>query len=332
MTFDQLKTFIEEKMRMSHIYQPVMLMTLLERGGKAFVRDIAASILSHDESQLEYYEKITKEMVGRVLRNRQVVQKDGQTFELIDFDRLTSEEAAQLTRLCQEKLDEFKKSRGDAIWQHRTLSDGYISGTIRYEILKRAKFRCELCGISAKVKALEVDHIVPRNKGGSDDSSNLQALCYSCNSMKRDRDDTDFRKVVESYQHRDESCIFCNMPHEGVVVQNELCFAIKDKFPVTPGHALVIPKRHAAEYFDLGQPELNCIRLLLGEMRQRIRESDDSVTGFNVGINCGESAGQTVFHCHVHLIPRRVGDVVSPAGGVRHVMPGIGDYLNHDQT
>ena len=77
MTFDQLKTFIEEQMRMSHIYQPVMLLTLLERGGKASVRDIAANILLHDESQIEYYEKITKEMVGRVLRNRQIVRKDG---------------------------------------------------------------------------------------------------------------------------------------------------------------------------------------------------------------------------------------------------------------
>lgn len=83
------------------------------------------------------------------------------------------------------------------------MSEGYISGTIRYEVLKRAKFRCELCGVSAEIKALEVDHIVPRNKGGSDDPSNFQALCYSCNAMKRDRDDTDFRKVVESYQHRE---------------------------------------------------------------------------------------------------------------------------------
>ena len=305
-----------------------MLMTLLDRGGKASVREIAASILAHDESQLEYYEKITKEMVGRVLRNRQVVQKDGQMFELIDFDRLTSEQAAELTRLCQEKLDEFKQSRGAAIWQHRKLSEGYISGTIRYEILKRAKFRCELCGISAEIKALEVDHIVPRNKGGSDDPSNLQALCYSCNSMKRDRDDTDFRKIIDSYEHREAGCVFCDIPQEGVVLQNELCIAVEDKFPVTPGHMLVITRRHAADYFDLVQPELNCIRSLLGDLRQQLRESDDSVMGFNVGINCGQAAGQTVFHCHVHLIPRRLGDADRPEGGVRHVMPGKGHYID----
>jgi hypothetical protein len=97
--------------------------------------------------------------------------------------------------------------------------------------LKRAKFRCELCGVSAEIKALEVDHIVPRNKGGSDDPSNFQALCYSCNAMKRDRDDTDFRRIVEAYQYRAAGCPFCEIPQDRVVLENELCFAVADKHP-----------------------------------------------------------------------------------------------------
>ncbi len=96
------------------------------------------------------------------------------------------------------------------------------SGTLRYEVLKRAKFHCELCGISAKEKALEVDHIVPRSKGGEDDISNLQALCYSCNSMKRDRDDTDFREVRESYAVREAGCPLCKMPKKRVVAEQPL--------------------------------------------------------------------------------------------------------------
>jgi ATP adenylyltransferase len=202
MNFDQLKVFIGKSMRMSHIYQPVMLMTLLMKGGRASVRDIATSILVHDESQIDYYEAITKEMVGRVLRNHHVVKKVGNEFELLDVSSLTAAQVTELIGLCQKKLDDFKEQRGARIWQHRTVSEGYISGTIRYEVLKQAKFRCELCGISAAIKALEVDHIVPRNNGGSDDPSNFQALCYSCNAMKRDRDDTDFRNVLDSYQHR----------------------------------------------------------------------------------------------------------------------------------
>jgi len=329
MDFVELKTFIEKSMRMSHIYQPVMLMTLLEKSGKASVRDIATSILIHDESQIEYYEAITKEMVGRVLRKRHVAEKAGMDFELIDFNRLSSEQVTELIGLCRAKLKDFKDRRGARIWQHRKLSEGYISGTIRYDVLKRAKFRCELCGISAEMKALEVDHIVPRNKGGSDDPSNFQALCYSCNAMKRDRDDTDFRKVVESYQHREQGCIFCDVTPERIVLQNELCFVVADKFPVTPGHTLIIPKRHVADYFDLGQPELNAVHLLLEQLKRQLRESDPMVKGFNVGINCGETAGQTVLHCHIHLIPRREGDVENPAGGIRHLIPGKGNYSNN---
>ena len=94
------------------------------------------------------------------------------------------------------------EQRGDRIWSHRKKSSGYVSGTLRYEVLKGAKFRCELCGISAQEKALEVDHIVPRNSGGKDDLSNLQALCYSCNAMNRYRDDTDLRQIADSYKVR----------------------------------------------------------------------------------------------------------------------------------
>lgn len=120
---------------------------------------------------------------------------------------------------------------------------------MRYKILKRAKFRCELCGISAEPKALEVDHIVPRNSGGTDDESNLQSLCYSCNSMKRDRDDTDFREVNLSYENRETGCLFCEMPKERIIAENELAYTVYVAFPVTNLHTLVIPKRHISDFF-----------------------------------------------------------------------------------
>ena len=96
---------------------------------------------------------------------------------------------------------------------------------------------------------------------------------------------------------------------------------------MTPQHLLVIPKRHALDYFHLYQPELNSINRLLESHRQRLLRSDSAITGFNIGMNCGSSAGQTIMHCHVHLIPRRVGDVPEPEGGVRHVIPGRGNYI-----
>jgi ATP adenylyltransferase len=307
-------------MRMAHVYQPVMLIELLANGGSADVEDIARSLLNHDKSQLQYYEQITKNMVGKVLtKNRCITEKDKNTYSLPHFDELSKGEINELISLCQTKIDEYIDKRGRKIWEHRTKSSGYISGTIRYEVFKRAKFRCELCGVSAEDKALEADHILPRNGGGSDDISNLQALCYSCNAMKRDRDNTDFRGIADSYANREAGCIFCEHDRP-VIAENELAIAFRDGFPVTPLHTLVIPKRHVADYFDLYQPELNAINQLLQRLKSDIVNEDDTVTGFNVGINAGESAGQTVLHCHVHLIPRRDGDVDDPRGGVRGVI------------
>ena len=271
---------------------------------------------------MDYYRQITKNMVGKVLtKNRSITEKYGDSYSLPRFRELTPEQITQLEQLCQAKIDEYIAKRGDAIWSHRTKSAGYISGTIRYEVLKRAKFRCELCGISAAEKALEVDHIVRRNTGGSDDISNLQSLCYSCNAMKRDRDDTDFRSVIDSYADRDAKCVFCQLPTERMVAENELAIAFRDLYPVTEGHTIVIPKRHVSDFFDLYQPERNAIQALLEQQRQVLQESDSSLTAFNIGINAGADAGQTVFHCHYHLIPRRKGDCADPRGGVRGVIP-----------
>lgn len=311
---------------MSHIYQPVMLMTLLRNNGECAETEIAKSILTHDQSQIEYYEKITRDIVGKVLRKRDIVSRDGKTYQLNDYEKLSPEEIDQLINVCEEKLESYLVKRGRSIFQHRKKSAGYISGTLKYEVLKRAQFHCELCGISADKKALEVDHIVPRNKGGSDDPSNLQALCYSCNAMKRDRDDTDFRNIRASYEHKEEGCIFCFSTSREIISENELAYARYDKFPVTDLHALIIPKRHISSYFDLSRPELNACDNLLREMKRKIEQADKSVEGFNIGINNGESAGQTIFHCHIHLIPRRRGDVENPRGGVRNVVAGKGNY------
>ena len=326
MTYKQLADFIHNRMRMSHVYQPVMLMVLLQNHGRCSTTQIARSILAHDESQVEYYEDVTKNMVGRVLKRHGIVEKEGGGYSLIGYESLDERQVENLIELCESKLDEYKARRGKRIWQHRRVSAGYISGTLRYEVLKRARFRCELCGVSADVRALEVDHILPRNRGGTDDPDNLQALCYSCNSMKRDRDATDLREVRESYEYREPECPFCEMPKDRVVHETELAYAVRDAFPVTPLHTLVIPKRHVQGYFELGRPELNACQRLLEQQKEAIEQADASVKAFNIGVNGGEAAGQTVFHCHLHLIPRRRGDVEDPRGGVRNVIPGKGAY------
>lgn len=121
-------------------------------------------------------------------------------------------------------------------------------------------------------------------------------------------------------------CLFCTIPLERVVLHNELAYAILDGFPVTEGHALVIPRRHVQDYFGLTHEELAACHELLHALRRDAIAQDETVQGFNIGMNAGEVAGQTVFHCHTHLIPRRAGDVENPRGGVRHLIPGKGAY------
>ncbi len=120
-----------------------------------------------------------------------------------------------------------------------------------------------------------------------------------------------------------EKCLFCERQEDEKrwIASNELCFAIEDANPVTKGHTLVIPRRHEADYFLLSDAERAAIEALLAKRRQELLAGDATIAGFNIGVNVGAAAGQTVFHCHIHLIPRRVGDVAEPRGGVRGVIP-----------
>jgi diadenosine tetraphosphate (Ap4A) HIT family hydrolase/DNA-binding transcriptional ArsR family regulator len=307
-----------------------MLKVLLENSGEASVDQIASALLTYDQSQVEYYGKRTKQMVGKVLTKNGVVEpiRSGRATKgyRLNSEALTEAQRASLIAKCDKSISDYLDKRGDRIWQHRASESGYVSGSTRHNVLKRAKYRCELCGAHETQVALHVDHIMPRSKGGPDDLSNFQALCQTCNTNKRAEDDTDFRGILDSYSDRDADCVFCNNCAGRIIAENELCFAIRDGFPVTDLHTLIIPKRHVADYFDLYQPELNAIHDLLSRQRQSIMHEDKTVTGFNVGINAGKSAGQTVFHVHIHLIPRRNGDVEEPRGGIRGVIPRKQSY------
>ena len=122
-------------------------------------------------------------------------------------------------------------------------------------------------------------------------------------------------------------CIFCHIQTEKDFIEsNELVLAFYDAYPVTKYHTLIIPKRHVANYFELDKLELEAIYKLLHKQKVRLQKMDNLITGFNIGINIGEDAGQTIFHVHVHLIPRRSGDMQEPKGGVRGVIPSKQKY------
>ena len=329
-SFTRIKDYIQRRMRMSHIYQPVMLMELLKLGGTAHKQDIATAFLSFDQSQVDYYQVVVGNMPGKVLRKNGMVDpgpRGSGLYSLKGFESLNGEEVEALKELCQVKLEEYIEKRGQRIWAHRDHTRRDIPGTIRYEVLKRAQRRCELCGVSDEVRALEVDHIVPKSLGGPDSLDNYQALCDTCNAQKGNKDDTDFRGWEAQYAHREEGCLFCELPDSiTVLAENELARVLKDNYPVSPGHCLIIPKRHVTDWFSMNQAELNACNRLLAAQKARIEAEDAAVTGFNLGANCGGSAGQSVFHAHIHLIPRRDGDQDNPRGGVRRIFPEKADY------
>lgn len=114
------------------------------------------------------------------------------------------------------------------------------------------------------------------------------------------------------------SCIFCEYSKEEYIAENDLCFAIFDKFPVNEGHALIIPKRHFQNYFDATKEEIAAMYDLSHEIKKII---DDKYRpdGYNVGVNVNHEGGQTIMHLHMHIIPRYKGDIEDPRGGIRRI-------------
>jgi diadenosine tetraphosphate (Ap4A) HIT family hydrolase len=124
-------------------------------------------------------------------------------------------------------------------------------------------------------------------------------------------------------------CPFCSLIEDRVVLDNAYAIAIRDGFPVSPGHTLIIPKRHVASFFEITDAERNDLMSLLAAARDDL-EREFQPASYNVGINDGPAAGQTVPHLHIHLIPRYDGDADDPRGGVRWVIPGKAAYWAKD--
>ena len=116
-------------------------------------------------------------------------------------------------------------------------------------------------------------------------------------------------------------CLFCNIKQSGCAHENDLAYASYDSYPVSKHHCLIIPKRHIKNYFDLSNEELIECNNLIKIIKNEIIDKDKAVKGFNLGTNIGQISGQSILHCHFHLIPRREGDVENPQGGVRSVIP-----------
>ena len=123
----------------------------------------------------------------------------------------------------------------------------------------------------------------------------------------------------------DKNCPFCGLKSDRIISESDHTITIRDGFPVSEGHTLIIPKRHVQSFFDLKAIEKAAILQALDEAKEAL-DKEFSPDGYNIGINDGEAAGQTVMHLHVHLIPRYKGDTEDPRGGVRHIFPEKAKY------
>jgi len=122
------------------------------------------------------------------------------------------------------------------------------------------------------------------------------------------------------------NCIFCSKEKLDIVYEDDVFYVIRDAYPVTKDHTLIILNEHKKTYFDLRDKDYVQLNNIIKFQKESLLERDNSISGFNIGINQGETAGQTVMHLHIHLIPRRKGDVEDPRGGVRGVIPSKQKY------
>ena len=126
----------------------------------------------------------------------------------------------------------------------------------------------------------------------------------------------------------DKECFFCSRAKKESIYSSEFLFVVRDnKFPVTKHHTLIAPYRHVSDFFDLSNNELDDLAKVLKKQRQLLLSLDKEITGFNVGVNAGVDAGQSIMHCHIHLIPRRKGDIENTRGGIRGVIPSKQKYI-----
>lgn len=265
-TVAELVDFIENKMRMSHIYQPLLIQSLVESGGQATLRELAVKFLTEEEAEIREMMKTIKKMPVHVLsaknksRKKPIVEEEDGVVRLL-VKPADLKERSEILGACAQRMHEYVAKRGEGIWNHKWL-DSPTGGAMRFKVLEAGGRRCALCGITSKDRALDVDHIVPHSKGGPSTFENLQILCSKCNRSKGNRSQTDFR-VAEPPAPGFEDCAHCALPAlKEFPSENDLARAVKVvKSDVTSIH--IIPKRHVHRYLDLTSHEVLAMHDLL---------------------------------------------------------------------
>ena len=304
--YRELADFIMNKMRMVHVYQPLMIETMLNNGGRATAVQVAEHFLRSDPAQLDYYIYIVNRWPRRILKTRGIISEEGRgnrnrTFSL-QAGRLTETERDELASMCRRRLAEYKEAKGVTPHYDRFNPRKGISSSKRYAVIAKSAGRCVACGVSSQDRSIDVDHIIPRNRGGSDDISNLQPLCYQCNREKRDKDDLDFllEHNRRAFGHR--GCKLCRAKKIGI--ENPLAGALHPKDGEDELHTIVLPKRHARSFFELRPPERSLLTGLIDPVQRHLSGMDDTIRDFRVSLDPNLRADDS-YHCFINVIPVR---------------------------
>lgn len=307
---------------MSEIYQPAVIRTLLKNNGKASLKEIAEFIAPLDEEIVNYY-------IGKLKINpKEVLQKHGiaeikpksNNFTALGEFEYTKEEKEELIALCDQKIHSWLLKNASVEAQYAGL------GRLRHHLIADHRY-CVMCGLTPEDKVkLDVDHIIPRSLGGTNEITNLQVLCHRCNRGKGNSLIISAAEARKKVIAPHENCVFCALPEKRILYNTPKFKIISDAFPVTEGHTLIIPHRHVESAMTLTVEEFKEIHGAVAIVKSHLHSKHKGIDGFNLGFNVGEAAGQTVMHAHFHVIPRRKGDVVEPRGGIRGVIPAKQKY------
>ena len=296
MDFKTLEHFIKKKMKMTHIYQPLMIRTLLSSDNTATVEDIARAFVNSDPSQLEYYKQIAKRWPHITLRKHNVIKYDKGVYTLL-AENITRKQKQMLIELCELRLQEFI-DKDPAIKLAHEMDKKSISGSMRYDVLAKTKGICAACGVKASSGyPMHVDHIVPASLGGKSILENLQPLCFRCNTEKRNRDDTDFLKWNNRLKFRHKQCKLCDPPKPAR--ENIMAYA----FNTSKYTTLITPKRHVGRFIDLLPSERHLCLGLVDSIQSAVRARNGSAR-FDVHFDSDYNASQKHYSIILHQIRR----------------------------
>lgn len=277
-----------------------MIKTLLKSNdNRATADDIASEFLNQDISQLKYYKAIVKRWPHVTLvKKRNIVSYNRGVYKIrLDRD-LSDEERRDLIEKCDLRINEFI-DKDPMIRKFRELDRKSVSGSVRFQVLAKSKGVCMACGAKSTEAFLHVDHIVPKSLGGPTEVNNLQALCYKCNTEKRNRDETDFMLWHKRLEFRNPNCKLCQKPHK-TGAENSMAYAIPEVVEAGVG-SVVAPVRHVGSFAEMIPAEMHLCTALIGEVLADMREKAPRAE-FGVSWLDGLREG----HCRIRITPKDV--------------------------